>query len=72
MKNEDTKGIERPGDRRAYSKPRLRRLGKLEEIGKNARGNQLEAHRGRERYPTSKLNAISASHFGSPPACAAH
>ena len=38
MKNEGTTDIEKPDDRRIYSKPRLKRLGKLDEIAKQGNG----------------------------------
>ena len=42
MKSERTIDIEKPDDRRTYLKPRLKRLGKLDELAKRATGKLLE------------------------------
>ena len=42
MKNEGKTDIEKPDNRRAYSKPRLKRLGKLDEIAKRGLKVNLE------------------------------
>ena len=44
MKNEGTKDTDKPDKRKAYSTPRLKRLGTLSELSKNGRlpGKELQ------------------------------
>ena len=50
MKDDGTTDNEKPDDRRTYSKPRLKRLGKLDEVAKRARTGKNAVPVGRAQY----------------------